>query len=394
MIQSKKRWLLIGVVSLIILIVFLIFSIFQRLKDESLINRNLTLQDSAAAVLYSSSLPYERNGDGKSYLVFISKEGEVNVMERGGMESNSLILAKDHLILNEKDEILTFDLHNDVTEEPIPQCRVISGYGQSSGYLDQQDIYYSLFNHKFKENEPEYISYIRWGNHEAQNCQEVNEYIETTGHDGEKIYLITSDLFNHEGISLVEIEIDEGSIKENKYLLTDQSVDDRFYFTNMISDEHHLYFIVADILDSKVQLKLMQINKTTRQIEEIYALHEYNLADGTKYFFFNRDSIYLEDGMIFYVDGFGDVYAYDLQKKNDQSLFRFKDYQRKEYLNDEQVFFHQDALYLFRYDEDKKLHVIEKYRLNGERESIIEIPGIKDIIRERGIFIYDFKMFD
>lgn len=390
--RSRQRWALIAAIFVVIIIAIWFYFNDERQVDGNLINQDITLQNSVAAVLYSSSVPYETDGVGKSYLIFISEDGEINTIKGEGLELNSLILAKDTLILNEKDKVLTINSDHVITEEPLTQCKVISGYGQSSGYLPKAGYYYSLYNHKFMENAPKYLSYIRWGNETGQNCQEITEYIETTGQDGEKIYLITSDLFDPGVTSLVEIVIEEGSIKENQYVLTRENIYDRIYFTNIVSDDRHLYLIVADFLEDKAQLKLVQIDKNARQIVHIFSLHEYSLTEGTKYFFFNRDSIDLQDGQIYFVDGYGDVYGFDLVKQELHHLFRFENYQRKDYMVDEQVFFYDDSLFFFRYDEEQKVHIIEEYSINGERLKLIQIPNIKDIIHEKGIFIYDFKI--
>jgi hypothetical protein len=166
------------------------------------------------------------------------------------------------------------------------------------------------------------------------------------------------------------------------------------FLTKVISDVNYLYFIYSDRFEGKIHLKLVQVDKLNHQIVNEYKLREYNLEDDPKFFFFNNDSIYLVDGKIYYVDGFGDTYSFDLKTKSNQYLFRFQEYKRKDYHNDEQVFFRDNKLYFFRYDENKELHVIETYNLNGERESIIEIPGIKDQVRKHGVFLYDFKMID
>lgn len=386
-----RNWSVIG---FIVLIVLILLTYQYRKTNEAFINRDITLQESVAAVLYSSSLPYELIGDGKSYLFLINKDGEANLFHESGLESNSMILTKDRLILNLKKEVLTLDLFNHISRVPMTTCKVYSGYGQSSGYLKNKDIYYSLYNHKFKENEPVYISYIRWGSEDEQYCQEINEYIKTTGHDANKAYLITSDIFKLKDINLVEIEFNGETLIKNKYLLNHQYIGNMSFLTKVISDVNYLYFIYSDRFEGKIHLKLVQVDKLNRQIVNEYKLREYNLEDDPKFFFFNNDSIYLVDGKIYYVDGFGDTYSFDLKTKSNQYLFRFQEYKRKDYHNDEQVFFRDNKLYFFRYDENKELHVIETYKLNGERESIIEIPGIKDQVRKHGVFLYDFKMID
>lgn len=389
--RAKYRWAFIAAVIVVIIIVFLIYSMSGKQSVEPLKILDLSLQETVAVALYSSSVPYETDGNGKSVLIFIDKDGEINALERKGLELNSIIAAKDKLILHEKDSILTIHSEHDVLVEPMPQCKVISGYGQSSGLLEKKGLYYSVFNHMFMTSETKYLSYIRWGNGESEHCEEIYEYIETTGHDEEKVYLISTDTLDQGRVSLIEIEIEGDSIKESHYLLA-ENVYDRLYFTNIVSDGQNLYYIVADILESIVQLKLVQIDKSTKQIQNVYFLHEYSLNEGTKYFFFNRDSIYIHDGKIYYVDGYGDVYAVDLIKKDEQHLFRFVDYERKDYLNDEQVFFNEDGVHFFHYDDSQQVHLIEKYNFNGEKLEQIQINFIKNMIREKGIFIYDFKM--
>ncbi|MCE5173618.1 hypothetical protein LQV63_30790, partial [Paenibacillus profundus] len=101
---------------------------------------------------------------------------------------------------------------------------------------------------------------------------------------------------------------------------------------------------------------------------------------------------HVKDGQVYFVDGYGDVYAFNLTTKKLMKKFHLNEYTRQSRLQDEMVYFHKDYLYFFRYNDKTSSHHIEKYNLQGTVESTIILPDLKKKLGNNSVNLYDFKI--
>ncbi|WP_458123236.1 hypothetical protein [Paenibacillus sp. Z3-2] len=356
-------------------------------KDEK-----VPLKSSIASVLYSTDTAGEKLGSGVSYMFLISENGDVSTVKKSGLELNSIIPYNNQILLHQKNEMIGIKEDGLMNHTEFKGCSAPSGYGQSSGLLKNQGYHYSLFNIGFTPDMDDYISRIRWGDAKNNYCKELGSYIEATGHDDNNIYLLSGDQIDPTRLNFQRVNIGDGTVDESTLIeLKNMKSDSRIMFTRLIPYENSLIGIFSNSSQNSTQLQLLELNPAHPEDAKIYPLKEY--SEGTSdYFLYNKDSIHVYNGLIYYVDGYGDVYSYDLKNEILEKEFHFEGYTRTPMLQDEQVFFKNDRLFFFRNNRDKGDHQIEAYSLNGDRESILPVKGIEQAIGRDKVHIYDFKI--
>ncbi|GAA0350276.1 hypothetical protein [Bacillus horti] len=393
---SKKGRLLLFFLLLLCLIAGVTIYFSSTDSANPVPEQPIDISESMAAVLYSTSLTAEYDNDGKSILAFIHESGEISSYETTGLESNAIVKLDNELLLHEKDQVTAFTDEGQPQHHPFEACSVYSGYGQSTGSIIEKDLSYSMFNQSYSEDQSYYISTIRWSIGDSFYCETIEEYVLTDGVVGDKLYLLTTDIIEHRGLSLIEVDFQTDQLNVQAYPLNEELTEDLLVFSKLITDQNdQLYVLLSDYEDSVIYLKLMHIDLNQPSIIGEYVLKEYSLEDDPIYFIFNKNAVQPIQGKLYFPDGFGDMYSFHLSSKEISHEFSFLDYAREEYENDEMVYIKDDLFYFFRYDEQENRHILEEYQLDGERTKQIEISTeLQELIRNERVHIYDFKMLD
>lgn len=360
-------------------------------REQSIKEEDVSVSDSVAALLYSSDGIDKKFGPGVTYLFLVKEDGSISVIKQKGLELNSLIPHEDRLLLHQENEWVEIK-DQSIQRTEIEDCAATAGYGQASGILDRQGLHYSLFNIGFTDDMNGYISTIRWGDKTSNYCGEIGSYIEAIGSDGESLFLFAGHPSEPWRMDFRKVTFAEGKLTESAPVeLYNMESDSRIMFTRFISYEDRLVGIFSDSSSGNTELGMLEIDPAEPNRAKIHPLKQYpgNTAD---YFFYNKDSIHVHNNRVYYVDGYGDVYAYDLENENLEKVFHFQDYTRTSLLQDEQVFFKDERIYFFRMDNDRQGHQLETYTLAGERKSVLPVKGISDHIGKDNVHIYDFKM--
>ncbi|WP_200967756.1 hypothetical protein [Insulibacter thermoxylanivorax] len=386
--MERKKFLIVGLALLLIISSSVV--LYLLINDEGThysSNKHLQLQDTFAYVYYSSSIAGEWAGDGTSHLIWIDSDGHFRTTVRSGLELNSVIPYGHQLILHKKNSAELFGDDGSL-ELSINDCRVHTGYGQSSGVLDN-GIHYSVFNQRMGEDN--YISTLRWGDAERLYCKEFDGYVFSVGDHDSSLYIIATDIMNLKDIYLIEYQFqDVENITEHRSLLYDQNTEHLMKLTNLVWHQNKLYGVFHYNTETNILLTMAEIDLDNRTDIPFHVITSYDLDVDPMHFFFNPDSIASIDDRLLFVDGFGNVHAYDPVTHQDKVLFTFSDYARQEYWQDEKVYFSGDRLYFYYYHRDLGSHVIDTYSLDGIRENRLKIPGIFKAFGDNTVFLYDF----
>jgi hypothetical protein len=358
------------------------------LLSESELKQGSFLQDKQAIVYFSTTAPQNSFRDGLSYAVFIDDQGKAKSLKMGGLELGSVASNKDQVFVEEQDKVRI--VGRDYQAFPMKDRHFT---GVKAGYLNKKHFFYSIYNTGNYGNG--YISSIRWGNEKRFHTGTIPYYIETTGEDGEHIYLITTNYGENDKYYLKQVDLHQ---KIEVKSLTEWKVsEDASILSPVLVDEHNFYIVLSG--ESRAHVQLLTINKQTHQ-KEMYTLIQYANDDDTlaKSTPFEFKTFYLFKQELYYVDGFGDVYAFNLLSKKVQKKFSFTDYKRETALRDEHLYFQGSYVYFFRFNPRVDQYTIEKYYLlDGKREAIKKVTGIKEIMdevsrRKKFAPIYDFRM--
>lgn len=375
--------------SLFFLLIVLMLSACSEQKEEKIPPTN-----NVASVLYSTDTSGEQMGSGISYLFLVSQDGHVSTVKKRGLELNSIIPYEDQILFHQKNEMIEIKKDGVTSQTEFKGCTASSGYGQSSGILKKQGYYYSLFNIGFTSDMGGYISRIRWGDVTNNYCKELGTYIEAAGNDDDHIYLLSGDRADPTKLNFQTVDVGDGTLNEGSLIeLKNMKSDSRIMFTRLLPYENRLIGIFSTSNDKGNELQLLEVNPADPNAAKIHSLKEYS-EDSSDYFLYNKEAIHVYDEQIYYVDGYGDVYSYDLKKEVLNKEFHFENYTRTSRLQDEQVFFNKDQLFFFRYNPEKGEHQIETYSLKGDLEAVLPVKGIGQEIGKDKVHIYDFKILD
>ncbi|OUM98703.1 MAG: hypothetical protein BAA02_03570 [Paenibacillaceae bacterium ZCTH02-B3] len=350
------------------------------------------LSGAAAALYFSTPLPREKFGTGRSVTFLVDRAGNYSVHRHRGLELNGLIPFRNHLLIHQKNQLLVMDGNNNVRKFSYDHCEAPAGYGQSAGVLSDERWHYALFNYRFAESMDGYISQLRWGDDNRQFCRPIYEYMMATGDDGEFVYFISSDHEDSRRMHLHRIAILGDEIGMEKSFLWQAEHDGIFFFTRLVPyGEHELAFIYAEPDGAFADLKLALIDKNNPAVRRTWLLRRYD-GSTTKYYFFNEKSLHVLEDTIYYVDGYGSVFAFHPKENRLEKKFRFLDYERMARLQDEIVHFAGDRLYFFRKFTDSDRHVLEQYTLDGKRTWSLAVEGLDK--HAGSLILYDFVMLD
>jgi hypothetical protein len=361
------------------------------LSEEELRQKDF-LRDKQAILFYSTTAPENGYNDGLSYAVFVDNKGRARSWKMKGLENGTMAANGDQVYIEEKDKVRLVGKHYNV----FPMKDMEQHTGERTGYLKKDHLFYSIYNSGF-DGKGGYRSDVRWGNEAGFHAgTTIPNYIMSSGDDGEHIYVLGPNM-EHTRYYLKEVHVTPQKV-EVKTLTEWKKTMDPASNIFVTKDAFYVVFYGAN---NYSYVQLMRIDKKTYQ-QEIYPLVKYANDDQTRYNLvpFDPTELYLFQNELYYIDGFGDVYTFNLTTKKVQKKFSFVGYTSSGRGYDEYLSFRGPYVYFFHFDPKTKKYLIEKYHLaSGKREAVKEITGIAEIAAEvdrRGklLGMDDFKMLE
>jgi hypothetical protein len=238
---------------------------------------------------------------------------------------------------------------------------------------------------------------VRWGNEHGFQTGVIPYYIESSGEYGEHLYILITNSGEDDRYYLKEVSITKSKVETKP--LTEWTRSEKASPLSSIFVDENAFYIVFYGIESYSHIQLLKIDKQTYQ-KEMYTLVKYANDEQTTYDLIpvKPRELHLFNQELYYIDGFGGVYTFNTISKKVQKRFSLLDFTPSGGGNDEYLHFRDQYVYFFHFQPKTEKYLIEKYNLlNGKREAVQEITGIKEILAEvarRGKFapIYDFKM--
>lgn len=391
----------IGLIILLIIVAggFIYYKYFYNKIDSSLVIENEDikkkdfLKDKQAVIYFSSTIDQDVDNKGLSYAVFINDKGEATGHKMKSLELGTIVNHDDELLLVDKNKIRL--IGNTYKEFKMNKEQHT---GDKSGYLEKQKIYFTLFNSGRNKN-GNYDSNVYYGNDKGFKMGNVPYYILTSGVDYDEVPILTQDPVKNKYVlrkllmSPNKFELKDIVMIDNKNGLEYDGL------SPIISDKSYYYLILSEYIDdTNDNTVLFRINKKTLK-QDKFDLIEYKNNDNiTATFPFNtRNSSYIYENKLYYIDGLGQVITFDTKSNKIEKKFTIDNPVTDGVRHGEEIFFKNDKLYLTRYDEKRKdKYYIEIYSLvNGKKLKEINIKGLDKIIssvKGKSIHSYDFKM--
>ncbi|GGA67630.1 hypothetical protein [Ornithinibacillus halotolerans] len=396
--RRQKIVLYVGCILVLSLIAFIMIIFTNKDSDSD----NITISNVKAVAYYGVSA---LAGPVDSHLVFIDEDGDVDHLKTENVEWGTVINTKDKIVMNGIKEIMNWDKQTEEMKQIASECEIYASYGYSSDYLEAKDIYYEIFNQGFQNpdsNLVDYRSTIRWGNEADHYCEDIPVYSIADGNDEEHVYVMTSEIDElgiPKNLEIIQYNMEDASLSDNRTFLREEGFE--ISHSRIVSEGdflYVLYFQFADVNDvmGERQMRLLEINKEEMQITNDYVLHTYNYEEDPYYFPYNKDSLTIHDGVLYYSNGYGEIHTVDLETGEQKLQFSLPESEIGMYDNHKNIQINGNTIYYFYYDDDQEIHVLESYTLDGEMVDRLEISELMKELGEKGPekFLFNFKVID
>ncbi|MHC0036356.1 hypothetical protein [Pseudoneobacillus sp. C159] len=351
------------------------------------------LTDKQAVLYYSTTADQDFDNKGVSLAIFIDDEGKATAYQMKGLELGSVAQGENKLLLTDKNKITLLGDHYKSFPQEKPQYT-----GERTGYLKQDDVFFSIYNTGVNSQTGSYDSNVLFGNESGFQFDNIPHYILTSGVTNSLVPILTYDVEKN------LYDLREVAFSGKKLSITDvvrlQNKENYEYanLSPIVTDEEFYYFVLSEFTgENSGNVVLFKINKETKEQVKIQ-IAQY--VDSEKTFtsipFNVKSSAYVLDGDFYYIDGLGDVYRLKKGSAEVERKFTIDNPPKDGVRHGEGTFFHDGQLHILRNEikSNKGFH-IETYSLtNGNKEAETLIENINEIlsqIKDKSLHTYDFK---
>lgn len=349
-----------------------------------------TIEKTKAVIYLSTTADKDYSNNGISYNIFVQEDHTTKFLKMDGLERGSIALGENQILLEDKDSLSVVGEGVKEFETTTPQYT-----GERAGYLANQQIFFSIYNSGFRGED--YYSDVRYGDSNGFKEGTIPYYIVSSGLEENSVPILTQDLDADE-LNLKEVIINDEIMIKDIVRLNLPTTENIQIPAPILADENN-YYLILSVLNNETSksLSICRINKKTLH-QDIFEFIDYNnveLATIKPYNSNNSATIY--KSKLYYVDGMGDIYSFDLNKLNVLKEFSFKNINASSTRYNEEIYFKDEDLYVLRYDEKKKEHYyLETYSLkNGNLVDSFDILGLHELLESsniKGLYSYDLKV--
>ncbi|MEC0375090.1 hypothetical protein P8780_07290 [Bacillus subtilis] len=350
----------------------------QDLRDSGF------LDDKEVLLYFSTSADQDAFGGGKSYALFISQDGSLSSFQMKGLELGSAEVHGDSLMLEDKNKIYT--IKNGLRSHK----RTYQHTGDSAGFLQNTDGFYTLYNSGYDKKKDRYRSELYRQMDGEWKKDVIPYYIRASGfHDGAIYALVPT--ADEKGYELLQIQADQKKLtyhtitewqyREGASVESQLAVDDQAVYVMVRGQKaHNLY-------------QMVKINKKSG-IVELHDIAEYKNDEQTIYSsmpFSFKNSFFPYDGNLYFIDGFGKVHKIDAKTGKTNIAFTLS--QDKMKADFKEITQKGSSLYFFTYTHNKPAY-IEQYSLKtGKKLKEKEIGKVKDVVTPKShLKLYDVEV--
>ncbi|MFB7485895.1 hypothetical protein ACIGLI_04945 [Bacillus subtilis] len=380
-----KKWMItIAMLILAGIALFVFFSPSHKTVSHQDLRDSGFLDDKEVLLYFSSSADQDAFGGGKSYALFISQDGSLSSFQMKGLELGSAKVHGDSVMLEDKNTIYT--IKNGLRSHK----RAYQHTGDSAGFLQNTDGFYTLYNSGYDKKKDGYRSELYRQMDGEWKKDVISYYIRASGfHDGAIYALVPT--ADEKGYQLLQIQADQKKLtyhtitewqyREGASVESQLAVDDQAVYVMVRGQKaHNLY-------------QMVKINKKSGKVE-LHDIAEYKNDEQTIYSsmpFSFKNSFFPFDGNLYFIDGFGKVHKIDA--KTGKTSIAFTLSQDKMKADFKEITQKGSSLYFFTYTYNKPAY-IEQYSLKtGKKMKEKEIGKVKDVVTPKShLKLYDVEV--
>ncbi|WP_262174058.1 hypothetical protein [Saccharococcus sp. Marseille-Q5394] len=386
----KKKLIIAGITALLVVALATAYYAFSRqhsiefLSGTDLSNPAL-LKDTAAILYFSTTANQDTDLDGLSFAVFVDQDGNSKLWKMQGLELGTVFATKDSFFLADRGHVYLADSNGTKTFTILPEEHT----GELTAFNEKDNLFYSIYNSGFTDDGG-YASNIRYGNEHGFDTIHIPHYLQMSGKaDGNLLMVIGED----DRISLQKMPLQQNVQLEE--IVSLGPIGERVGLASILKEGDYYYLIMADT--EKLTSDVYRIHEKTKNFET-FPLTSYK--DINEYIIrlpYNlRNAATIHDGMLYYVDGIGDVHALNPETGETHIAFTLQGASQGNMKMSEQIYFRDGKLYFFRYHESSNTHSIDTYDVTtGNLLNELPIKGLDDMYhyaqqKKKRLSPYDF----
>lgn len=382
-----KKWMII--IAMLVLAGIVLFVFVSPLKSHKAVSQQDLrdpgfLDDKEILLYFSSSADQDAFGGGKSYALFISQDGSLSSFKMKGLELGSAKFHGDSVMLEDKNTIYT--IKNGLSSHK----RAYQHTGDSAGFLQNTDGFYTLYNSGYDKKRDGYRSELYRQMNGEWKKDVIPSYIRASGfHDGAIYALVPTD--DEKGYELLQIQADQKKL--TYHTITEWQYREGASVESQLAVDDQAVYVMIRGQKARNFYQMVKINKKSGKVE-LHDIAEYKNDEQTIYSsmpFSFKKSFFSYDGNLYFIDGFGKVYKIDA--KTGKTNIAFSLYQDKMKADFKEITQKGSSLYFFTYTYNKPAY-IEQYNLKtGKKMKKKEIGKVKDVVTPKShLKLYDVEV--
>lgn len=386
----EKKLIIAGIIAMVIAILTTAYYAFSRqhsmefLSETDLSSPDL-LTDTAAILYFSTTADQDKNGDGLSFAVFVDQNGNSKLWKMHGLELGTVFATKDTFFLSDRDHVYLADLNGTKTFTMPTEEHT----GEVTAFNNKDGLFYSVYNSGFTEGGG-YASNIRFGNQDSFETIHIPHYLQMSGKvDGNLLMVIGDD----DRLSLQKMPLQKNVQLEEIVSLGE--IGEQVGLASILKEGDYYYLLIANT--EKLTSDVYRIQEKTKEIETFPLFSYKNIEDYIARIPYNlRNAATIHDGILYYVDGIGEVHAFNSKTGEVDIPFTLHGASQGQRKMSEQTYFKDGKLHFFRHHESSDTHTIDTYDLRtGDLINELPVKGLDNMFdyvkqKKKHISPYDF----
>ncbi|KFF54944.1 hypothetical protein [Bacillus stercoris] len=382
-----KKWMI--TIAMLVLAGIALFVFVSPLKSHKAVSQQDLrdpgfLDDKEILLYFSSSADQDAFGGGKSYALFISQDGSLSSFKMKGLEQGSAKVQGDSVMLEDKNTIYT--IKNGLSSHK----RAYQHTGDSAGFLQNTDGFYTLYNSGYDKKRDGYRSELYRQMNGEWKKDVIPSYIRASGfHNGAIFALVPT--ADEKGYELLQIQADQKKLTYHK--ITEWQYREGASVESQLAVDDQAVYVMIRGQKARNLYQMVKINKKNGKVE-LHDIAEYKNDEQKIYSsmpFSFKKSFFSYDGNLYFIDGFGKVYKIDAKTGKTNITFTLS--QDKMKADFKEITQKGSSLYFFTYTYNKPAY-IEQYSLKtGKKMKEKEIGKVKDVVTPKShLKLYDVEV--
>lgn len=276
----------------------------------------------------------------KGYVLFLDKNNNITEREIQPVEYGGITFANNRMMVEESNQMTLTEYITKKTTFEKPDYR-----GMHNGYLPKTEQYYSLYNSGLSEKH-DYKMTVRYAGEDGQFKKFIiPKFVSAAGEEGAQVIVLTQDLISG-AFQLQQTPLEEKAKLQKITDLNLKSPMDLDAIAPILVTKKAYYLVMSRyVSESYEDIMVYEVNRKTKDVKAtVLAKYRSEKETTSSLPLSFNDSATTYKGGLYYLNGMGQVYRYDLKTKQIEKILKLKDQAKDK--NHMQAVFYEGKLHI------------------------------------------------